>query len=111
MTARLQSATEILKGVEDVLSLAELGLEAVRTGVATRRMAGLWNVGIFGPMVPMALSRLKTVTPEFEAWFAPYKAEFETDADFRRFAAFRAQVAKTETSSSRFGAWFGGRGS
>src|SRR6476660_2181296 len=98
MTTRPQSEAQIVNSAEEVLALAELGLEAMRTGVATRRMAGLWNVAIFGPVVPIALGRLKTVTPDFEAWFAPYQAEVETDADLRRFAAFRAQVAKTEPS-------------
>lgn len=111
MTARPQSASHILKGAEEMLALAELGLEAMRTGAGTRRLAGLWNVAVFGPVVPLTIQRLQAVAPEFAAWFAPYREQLEANADLRRFAAFRARVAKTETSSSRFGGWFGGRGS
>jgi hypothetical protein len=111
MTVRPQSAAAIVNGAEGVLALAESGLDAVRAGMGKRRMAGLWNVAIFGPVVPMALGRLKTVTPDFEGWFAPYRTALETDVELRRFATFRQQVARTEPSGSRFGAWFGGRGS
>lgn len=111
MTVRPQSAADILTGAEPVLALVELGLEAVRTGMGKRRMAGLWNVAIFGPVVPRTLERLRAIAPDFEGWIAPYRAELETDVDLRRFAAFREQVARTEPSGSRFGAWFGVRGS
>jgi hypothetical protein len=110
MTNSPQSVAQILKDAEDVLALAESGLEAVRGGDPARRMAGLWNVGLFGPLVPTAVERLRHVTPDFAVWFAPYRAALDTNLDVRRFAAFRERVGKIEASSSRFAGWLGGRG-
>jgi hypothetical protein len=101
---------QVLDDAEKVLAIAEMGLEAVRTGMAARRMAGLWNVAIFGPVVPGALARLGAIAPDFDAWFAPYREALDADADVRRFAAFRERVLKAEASASRFDGWFGGKG-
>jgi hypothetical protein len=110
MTGSQQSAAQILKDAEDVLALAESGLAAVRVRDPARRMAGLWNVGLFGPAVPPAVERLQAVAPDFTAWFAPQQAALDANPDVRRFAAFRERVSKIEASSSRFVGWFGGRG-
>jgi len=90
-----RSREEILRGVDDTLRTAELGLkDFLRGRPRERRLPGLRNLVVFGRAVTNGLQNLRSVEPEFDAWYRPYVEEMESDPLMRYFYELRTRILK-----------------
>jgi hypothetical protein len=87
-----ESAKNTLKGAEEMLYIAFLGLDLVRGNDARARMAGLRNVAVFGRAFIKALENLRLREPVFDEWYVPHVEAMKRDPLVRYFSKLRKKI-------------------
>lgn len=88
------STSDILKRVQITLTMAERGLETLIKGPTGRKMAGFWNLVVFGRAVTNVLQNLSSVEPDFYEWYTKYQEEMKTDPLMKYFYELRTKILK-----------------
>ena len=97
-----RTPSRIVAEAEELLRTARFGLEDMRTRPG-RMKTGLRNAVIFGRNTTWALQNLRSVHPEFQAWYLEKQAEMKADELMRYFHDLRTEIEKkasTPTSTS-----------
>jgi len=82
---------QILHNVDLMLRRAEQGLLMARMG---NYNLGMYDVVIHGRSVTFVLQKLKSMEPEFEAWYASYQKEMRNDEMLKFFHDLRNKMNK-----------------
>lgn len=85
-------AKKAISAAEQALGLARRGLGQLRAGDDDLAIAGLSNVAIYGKIVTARLQTMKGHVPEFDDWYAPWKAQVAADELSRYFWDLRVQI-------------------
>ena len=72
----------------------EKGLADLSSGDPNRRVAGLHNLVVFGRAVTNVLQNLRSTEPDFDAWYAPHRAEMEGDPLLKYLYTLRSEILK-----------------
>lgn len=83
----------IISEAEDLLKTAEFGLEDMRTRPGRAR-SGLRNAVVFGRNVTWALQNLRSIVPDFDAWYSAKQAEMKADPLMCYFHDLRTTIEK-----------------
>lgn len=84
-----RTARQILDETEELLRTAQFGLRTCALAQSERARTGLRNSVVFGRMVTFALQNLRSVSPDFEAWYAEKQDAMKTDPLQKRSAPHR----------------------
>jgi hypothetical protein len=84
----------LVEAAEDMLRLAENGLEWAGAGAVEKRLAGVRNVIVFGRACLLALSALRRRHPGFDDWYEQNWAGMRDDADLKGLETLRQQMLK-----------------
>lgn len=88
------STKQVIEQAEMELYTAKMGHKNVSEGDGKQQEAGLRNVAVFGRAVTSKLQNLRSVEPNFDDWYAPYREEMERDELMNFFYKFRTDVLK-----------------
>ena len=97
-----RNAQDVINEAGELLQTAQFGLEDMKTKLG-RAKTGLRNAVVFGRMTTFALQNLKSVTSDFDPWYARKQAEMKADPLMRYFHELRTSIEKkaaTPTSAS-----------
>ena len=80
----------------ETVGMAALGVEDYTRGsTSARRLAGIWNVVVWGRAVTNVLQRIRGFDPQgFDAWYAPRRAALEDSPDFKYLYELRSEILK-----------------
>jgi hypothetical protein len=87
-----ESAKNALKGAEEMLYIAFLGLDLVRGNDARARMAGLRNVAVFGRAFIKIVESLRSMEPAFDEWYVPHAEAMKRDPLVRYLSKLRKRI-------------------
>lgn len=93
------TSAELVESAEDMLRLAEQGLEWIEAGAKDKRLAGLRNVLVFGRACMLGLSALRRRHPGFDDWYEQNWAGLRDDPAMKGLETLRQLVMK-ETKSA-----------
>jgi hypothetical protein len=91
MASHKESAKDVLKGAEEMLYMAFLGLDIIRGNDARAKMAGLRNVAVFGRAFINVLESLRLMEPLFDEWYVSYDV-MKRDPLMRYFYKLRTKI-------------------
>jgi len=94
MESKTQAIRDVLRGTEERLRYAELGLDDLKKGPQERRMPGFWNLVVWGRATTIALQGLKRKAPGFVKWYAKYEEEMGSDELMTFFNRMRNVLLK-----------------
>lgn len=94
MNAPNPAVAAVMVRVADTLETAKLGLSDLLDPSRGRRMSGLRNVIAFGRSVTFVLQNLRSVEPNFDAWYAPHQEALKADPLMRYFVEARNELEK-----------------
>jgi hypothetical protein len=86
-----RTASHVINEAEELLQTARFGLEDMQTRPA-RAKSGLRNVIVFGRAVTFALQNLRSVVPDFDAWYAPHQQAMRADPVMSYFSELRTKI-------------------
>jgi hypothetical protein len=92
--SQTRTSNEILRAVEQSLTITVFGLEDFIRGPPERKIPGFWNLVAFGRAVTNILQNLRATEPAFDEWYSPFKQEMETDPLMRHFYLLRSEILK-----------------
>jgi len=85
---------EILLNVQETIKTAEYGLRDLIEGPPERKLSGLRNLVVFGRAITNVLQGLRSIEPEFDAWYRKYIDEMESDPLMKYFYNLRSLILK-----------------
>ena len=88
-----RTTQQILEDAQRALDTAELGYESFKKQ-SKNRLSGLMNVAVFGVSVTCVLQNLRSVQPEFDKWYEPYKLQMAADPLMKYFWNLRSEILK-----------------
>lgn len=100
-----RTITDIIRNAEETLKTAEQGLEDLIKGPPERKLSGLRNLIVFGRAVTNILQNLRSIEPDFDAWYERYRKEMRNDPLMRYFYKLRSKILKEgllETSTHTY---------
>lgn len=83
---------EVIRSAEDRLRTAKFGLEDMAR--PERSESGFHNAIVFGRMVTFALQNLRSITADFDDWYAVKQEEMKLDDQLKMFVDLRNSVEK-----------------
>jgi hypothetical protein len=86
-----RTAEQIFDSVEKLLTTAKFGLTDLQ-GRPERRKSGLMNAIVFGRNATFALQNLRSVTPDFDAWYKTKQEEMKADPLMKAFNETRRKI-------------------
>jgi len=89
-----KNTTQVLINAEQVLFLAQNGLEDVKSTEPKKRKGGIYNVATWGRSVTNVLQNLRSTEILFDEWYKPYQEEMKNDSLLRFFYKLRSEVLK-----------------
>lgn len=101
---------QVIENTREMLAMAEAGFALATGAEAGQRRAGLMNLITYGRSVTFALQTMKSVDPDFEAWYAPYQEKMASDPLMRYFGAARNEILKEGQLSAGAGVTVGAHG-
>jgi hypothetical protein len=87
-----KTADHVIRAAEEHLRTARLGLADLKGSNPSRRKPGLYNVIVFGRSATFALQNLRSIVPEFEAWYSAKQDEMKLDAMMSFFNSLRRGI-------------------
>ena len=90
----MDTTAAALARAERTLAIAKLGLRQLKEGKPDHRMAGLWNLVVFGRAVTNVLQNLRSTEPVFDEWYAPWVAEMRDDPLLKYLYNLRSEILK-----------------
>ena len=105
MSASCRTTADIIKSAEETLKTAKQGLEDLIKGPPERKLSGLRNLIVFGRAVTNILQNLRSIEPDFDAWYEKYREEMRNDPLMRYFYELRSKILKEgllETSTHTY---------
>jgi hypothetical protein len=96
-----ESTQDVLHKTREMLDVARRGLSELEGVDAARRPLGIYNVAVFGRSVTLVLQNMRTIDRAgFDAWYAPYAKEMETDPLADYFKKLRNEILKQGAPST-----------
>jgi hypothetical protein len=90
--APTRTREQVIANTRELLDMARAGLGDA-TGVDPRkRRPGLMNLFTYGRSTTLAMQRMKSIDPAFEAWWKPHQERFGADPLMRYFNERRVDV-------------------
>lgn len=88
------SVTEIIRRADEVLRVAYVGLETMKSPSGFTKNIGLRNVLTFGRSVTFVLQNLRSKDERFEQWYEPHSQKMKNDPIFCFFRDARNDLEK-----------------
>lgn len=88
------SSAALVEAAEDMLRLAERGLDWLDSDDKEKRLAGLRNVLVFGRACLLSISALRRRHPGFDDWYEQNWAGMREDADLKDLETVRQSVLR-----------------
>ena len=85
MPAFHRTTADIIRSAEETLKTAEQGLEDIIKGPPERKLSGLRNLIVFGRAITNILQNLRSIEPDFDAWYERYRKEITQRMWLRAF--------------------------
>jgi hypothetical protein len=96
-----ESTKDVLHKTREMLDVAQRGLSDLIGADAARRPMGIYNVAVFGRSVTLVLQNMRSIDRAgFDAWYAPYANEMETDPLADYFKKLRNEILKQGAPST-----------
>jgi len=89
-----KTSAELVESAEDMLRLAEQGLEWLESEARDKRLAGLRNILVFGRASLLAISALRRRHPGFDDWYEQNWAGMRDDTEMKDLETVRQLVLK-----------------
>jgi hypothetical protein len=89
-----KTSAELVESAEDMLRLAEQGLEWLGSEAKEKRLAGLRNILVFGRACLLAISALRRRHPGFDDWYEQNWAGMREDPEMKDLETVRQLVMK-----------------
>lgn len=84
----------VLENIRQTLDAARFGYDDLMGEDPRRRHIGLRNFVVFGRAVTNVIQTLRSVDPDFDAWYAPIQADLRADPIARYFYQLRSEILK-----------------
>lgn len=94
MSKRHSTTLEILLNVQETIKTAEYGLRDLIEGSPERKLSGLRNLVVFGRAITNVLQGLRSIEPDFDAWYRKYIDEMDSDPLMKYFYNLRSLILK-----------------
>lgn len=95
MTSLKLTTSEVLGRARGALESAEHGLiDMVESRDAVRQFSGIKAIATSGRQVTFMLNKLKSIEPEYEAWWKPISEQMAEDALLKYFKNLRNTIEK-----------------
>jgi hypothetical protein len=95
-----KTSAEFVESAEDMLRLAEQGLEWLGSESTEKRLAGLRNILVFGRATLLSISALRRRHPGFDDWYEQNWAAMRDDPEMKDLEAVRQLVVKDTQSGA-----------